>query len=190
MVEIPMNRRKTLALLLTAAALPGCAALTARRGDETFSARDYRLATDDRVRLIVFGQDSLSNIYTVDGSGAITVPLIGSVTVEGLTTKQAAERVSARLADGFLREPRVTVEIDTYRPFYIMGEVARGGQYDYVAGMSVENAIAIAGGFTPRAVRSYVTISRKTGDENDRFNAPIDYTLRPGDTVIVRERWF
>ena len=190
MVETPMNRRKTLAPLLTAAALPGCAALTVRRDDESFSARDYRLATDDRVRLIVFGQDSLSNIYMVDGSGAITVPLIGAVTVEGLTTTQAAERVADRLGSGFIREPRVTVEIDTYRPFYIMGEVTRGGQYDYVAGMSVENAIAIAGGFTPRAVRSSVTVSRKIGDETDRFNAPIDYTLRPGDTVIVRERWF
>ncbi|MCC5976569.1 MAG: polysaccharide export protein [Salinarimonas sp.] len=185
-----MNRRMTLALLLTAAALPGCAALTARRTEETFSARDYRLATDDRVRLIVFGQDDLSNLYTVDGSGAITVPLIGSVEVEGLTTKEAAERVTARLAGGFLREPRVTVEIDTYRPFYIMGEVARGGQYDYVAGMTVETAVAIGGGFTPRAVRSYATLSRKVGDETERFNAPIDYPLRPGDTVIVRERWF
>ena len=185
-----MNRRKTLALLLTAAALPGCAALTVRRSDESFSARDYRLATDDRVRLIVFGQDALSNIYTVDGSGAITVPLIGPVQVEGLTTTQAAARVSARLADGFLRDPSVTIEIDTYRPFYIMGEVVRGGQYDYVAGMTVETAVAIAGGFTPRAVRSYVTLSRKTGDGIDRFNVPVDFTLRPGDTVIVRERWF
>ncbi len=185
-----MNRRKTLVLLLSAAALPGCAAMATRRGDETFSARDYRLATDDRVRLIVFGQDALSNIYTVDAGGAITVPLIGAVTVEGLTTKQAADRVSARLADGFIRDPSVTVEIDTYRPFYIMGEVIRGGQYDYVAGMTVETAVAIAGGFTPRAVRSYATLSRKTEGEADRFNVALDYVLRPGDTVIVRERWF
>ena len=148
-----MNRRATLLLIIGACALPGCAAVTSRV-DDGFSASDYRLATDDRVRLIVFGQDDLSNIYTVDGAGRITVPLIGAVDVEGLTTEAAARRVAQKMASGFIREPQVTIEVDTYRPFYVMGEVGRAGQYPYVAGMTVETAVAIGGGFSarPRAV--------------------------------------
>lgn len=185
-----MNRRATLLLMLGVfAALPGCAAVTTRI-DDGFSASDYRLATDDRVRLIVFGQDDLSNIYTVDGAGRITVPLIGPVEVEGLTTEAAARRVAQRLANGFIREPRVTIEVDTYRPFYVMGEVGRAGQYPYVAGMTVETAVAIGGGFSARAARGYATLSRRIGDETMRVNVPVDHPIRPGDTVIIRERWF
>jgi polysaccharide export outer membrane protein len=189
MGEAIMNRRATLLLMLGVCALPGCAAVTSRI-DDGFSARDYRLATDDRVRLIVFGQDDLSNIYTVDGAGRITVPLVGAVDVEGLTTEGAARRVAQKLANGFIREPRVTVEVDTYRPFYVMGEVGRAGQYPYVAGMTVETAVAIGGGFSPRAARSYATLSRRVGDETMRTNVPVDHPIRPGDTVIIRERWF
>lgn len=184
-----MNRRATLLLICGVLALPGCAAMTARI-DDGFSPRDYRLATDDRVRLIVFGQDDLSNIYAVDGAGRITVPLIGPVDVEGLTTDQAARRVAQKLANGFIREPRVTVEVDTYRPFYVMGEVGRAGQYPYVVGMTVETAVAIGGGFSARAARSYATLSRRDGDATIRVNVPVDHPVRPGDTVIIRERWF
>ncbi len=184
-----MNRRATLLVMLGAVSLSGCAAVTARI-DDGFSPRDYRLATDDRVRLIVFGQDDLSNLYTVDGAGKITVPLIGPVEVEGLTTQQAAQRVTARLAEGFIREPKVTIEVDTYRPFYVMGEVGNAGQFPYVVGMTVETAVAIGGGFSPRAARGYATLTRRIDEETIRVNVPIDHPVQPGDTVVIRERWF
>lgn len=186
-----MNRRETLLLLLAAAALPGCAA-TAHRSDlgDVLSEAEYTLAAGDRVRLIVFGQDNLSNIYAVDGSGRITMPLISSVEVSGLTTQQVAERVAARLRNGFIREPRVTVEIDTYRPFYILGEVARAGQYPFVAGMTVQTAVAIAGGYTPRASQRSASVSRLTEKGIVTFTVSAHEPVRPGDTVVIKERWF
>lgn len=186
-----MRRRTALLTIFGAFALAGCA--TPRPGigmEEPFDPTQYRLAPGDRLRVIVFGQDNLSNIYAVDPAGAVTVPLIGAVEVQGLTTRETADRIATGLRAGFLREPRVTVEVDAYRPFFILGEVNQAGQYPYVAGLTVETAVAIAGGFTPRAVRGSATISRTVGGEVSRFSAPSDYPVRPGDTVIVRERWF
>lgn len=186
-----MRRRTALIMIFGALALAGCAGpRMADAPEDVFDAAQYRLAAGDRLRIIVFGQDNLSNIYSVDASGGVTVPLVGAVEVQGLTTRQASERIAARLRDGFIREPRVTVEIDAYRPFFILGEVNQAGQFPYVAGMSVEMAVAIAGGFTPRAVRGSATISRLVDGETIRFNVPIDHPVRPGDTVLVRERWF
>lgn len=186
-----MRRRTALLTIFGAFALAGCATPRLDVGmDEAFDPTLYRLAPGDRLRVIVFGQDNLSNIYAVDPAGAVTVPLIGAVEVRGLTTRETAERIATRLRAGFLREPRVTVEVDAYRPFFILGEVNQAGQYPYVAGLTVETAVAIAGGFTPRAVRGSATISRMAGGETTRFSVPADHPVRPGDTVIVRERWF
>lgn len=185
-----MNRRETLLLLLALSALPGCALTHRRDLGAALSEAEYTLAAGDRVRLIVFGQDNLSNIYAVDGAGRITMPLISSVEVAGLTTQQVAERVAARLRDGFIREPRVTVEIDTYRPFYILGEVVRAGQYPYVAGMTVQTAVAIAGGYTPRASQRSASISRLTEEGIVTFSVSVHEPVRPGDTIVINERWF
>lgn len=186
-----MNRRSTLLLMLAAVALPGCVTTASRdRLGGELVASEYTLASGDRLRVIVFGQDNLSNLYSVDGSGRITMPLIASVEVAGLTTQQVADRVSARLRNGFIREPRVTVEIDTYRPFYILGEVARSGQFPYATGMTVQTAVAIAGGFTPRAAQSFASLSRQIDGEIVTANVPIHEPVRPGDTIVVRERWF
>lgn len=190
-MQATMNRRSTLLLILAAAALPGCVSSAYReRIGSGLDEAEYTLASGDRLRVIVFGQESLSNLYSVDGSGRITMPLISSVPVAGLTTRQATERVAARLRDGFIREPRVTVEIETYRPFYILGEVARAGQFPFATGMTVQTAVAVAGGFTPRAAQSYASLSRQVADEVVTVTVPINEPIRPGDTIVVKERWF
>lgn len=186
-----MRRRTALTTIFGALVLAGCATPRLDAGaEEPFDPTRYRLAPGDRLRVIVFGQDNLSNIYAVDPAGAVTVPLIGTVEVQGLTTRETGDRIAARLRSDFIREPRVTVEVDAYRPFFILGEVNQAGQYPYVAGLTVETAVAIAGGFTPRAVRGSATVSRPVGGEVARFSVPPDHPVRPGDTVMVRERWF
>jgi len=118
------------------------------------------------------------------------MPLIGSVPARGLTTDQLSERIAEMLRQGFVREPHVAVEIEAYRPFFILGEVTQPGQYPYVANMTVETAVAIAGGFGPRALHSPITVSRNFGGQTVRFEAPPTYQVRPGDTIQVQERWF
>ncbi len=120
----------------------------------------YTLDSGDRLRIVVFGQDGITNSYTVDAGGNITMPLVGSVTARGFTTAQLAQTIGERLKQGYVREPHVTVEVETYRPFFILGEVTNPGQYPYVANMTAETAIAIAGGFGPRANKSKVEITR------------------------------
>ena len=150
----------------------------------------YTLDSGDRLRIVVFGQDGLTNSYAVDASGHIAMPLIGSVMAKGLTTDELSTRIADKLKDGYVREPHVAVEVEAYRPFFILGEVTQPGQYPYVANMTAETAVAIAGGFTARAVRQSVIINRTYNGQQVRVSVPLTYQLRPGDTVSVQERWF
>lgn len=150
----------------------------------------YVLGSGDRLRVIVFGQEGLTNTYAVDANGAVTMPLIGAVSARGLTGPELAQSIAARLRQGYIREPFVAVEIEAYRPFFILGEVANPGQYPYVANMTVETAVAIAGGFSPRAFKRTVKISRNINGLVTRGAAPLFYPIQPGDTINVGERWF
>jgi len=150
----------------------------------------YTLDSGDRLRIVVFGQDGLTNSYLVDASGHIAMPLIGSVMAKGDTTDQLSARIAEKLRDGFIREPHVAVEVEAYRPFFILGEVTAPGQYPYVANMTAETAVAIAGGFAPRAVRQSVVLIRNSNGQQMRMTVPLGYPLRPGDTINVQERWF
>jgi len=150
----------------------------------------YSLDSGDRLRIVVFGQEGLTNSYVLDASGQIQMPLIGQVPARGLTADQLSERIGEMLRQGFIREPHVAVEIEGYRPFFILGEVTQPGQYPYVANMTVETAVAIAGGFTPRGYHRTMTISRNFAGGTYRFEVPITYPICPGDTVQVQERWF
>jgi polysaccharide export outer membrane protein len=150
----------------------------------------YTLDTGDRLRVVVFGQEGLSNTYIVDASGRITVPLIGVVSARGCTTTQLARAIAERLRRGYMREPYVAIEVETYRPFFVLGEVLAPGQYPYVPNMTVETAVAIAGGFTPRAYRYDFVVSRSSMGVTSRQKVPLIAPLRPGDTVTVSERWF
>jgi polysaccharide export outer membrane protein len=152
----------------------------------------YALDTGDKLRIVVFGQDGLSNSYFIDAAGQVTIPLIGAVTARGLTTQQLGRAIAAKLRAGFIREPHVAIEVETYRPFFILGEVIQPGQYPYVPNMTVETAVAIAGGFTPRAYRYDVKIDRQTPGAvvRGRSSVPLLTRLQPGDTVVIKERWF
>ena len=150
----------------------------------------YRLASGDRLRVIVFGQDNLSNIYTVDGSGRISMPLIDAVEAQGRTTQQLEAAIAAKLRGGFLREPKVSVEVDTYRPFFVLGEVTNSGQFPFVPGMTVQTAVAIAGGFTPRGQRGWAEVTRLIEGQLVTASVPITYPVEPGDTIVIKERWF
>jgi len=153
------------------------------------AASGYGLDSGDRLRIVVFGQDGLTNSYIVGAGGQIDMPLIGAVSARGLTTDQLAARISDKLRDGYIREPHVAVEIESYRPFFILGEVAAPGQYPYVANMTVETAVAIAGGFGPRASRKTVVLTRNYYGRQIRMAVPLTFPLRPGDTISVQERW-
>ena len=150
----------------------------------------YRLDAGDKLRVVVYGQEGLTNTYAIDAGGSITMPLIGSVPARGRSPATLAAEITAKLRNGFIREPSVAVEIDSYRPFFILGEVAAPGQYPYVPNMSVESAVAIAGGFTPRAKRDRVTLTHTDGAGASRVVVPLGTALGPGDTVLVGERWF
>ena len=150
----------------------------------------YVLGAGDKLRVVVFGQEGLSNSYAVDASGSITMPLIGAVPARGLTTAGLSQSIADRLRKGFIREPHVAVEVEAHRPFFILGEVTNPGQYPYVAHLTVETAVAIAGGFTPRAHKSRVQLSRPVDGVIVRGSAPLAYPVQPGDTINVAERWF
>ncbi|HZE53372.1 MAG TPA: polysaccharide biosynthesis/export family protein [Bradyrhizobium sp.] len=152
--------------------------------------RAYRLDAGDKLRVVVYGQEGLTNTYAIDAGGSITMPLIGAVPARGRTPAGLAAEISGKLRNGYIREPSVAVEIETYRPFFILGEVAAPGQYPYVPNMSVESAVAIAGGFSPRAQRDRVTLTHTDNAGPSRTVVPLGTPLSPGDTILVGERWF
>ena len=150
----------------------------------------YRLDAGDRLRIVIYGQEGLTNTYAIDAGGSITMPLIGAVRARGLTPAGLAAEITGKLRNGYIREPSVAVEIEAYRPFFILGEVAAPGQYPYVPNMSVESAVAIAGGFSPRAKRDRVTLTHTDAGGSVRAVVPLGTPISPGDTVFVGERWF
>lgn len=150
----------------------------------------YTLDTGDKLRIVVFGQDALSNSYLVNAEGLISLPLVGNINARGLTTEQLAGAITSRLKQSYIREPSVAAEVEVYRPFFVLGEVTYPGQYPFVPNTTIENAIAIAGGFTPRAYKDKVTITRKVSGVPMRVTLPLRQPLRPGDTIEVGERWF
>ena len=186
--------RAAIVCLLAALALPGCMSTSGSVAVQPLAyapvtvAYDgaYRLDAGDKLRIVVYGQDGLTNTYAIDAGGSITMPLIGSVPARGRTPAGLASEITGKLRNGYIRDPSVAVEIDSYRPFFILGEVAAPGQYPYVPNMSVESAVAIAGGFSPRAKRDSVTLTHNAG----RTVVPLGTSISPGDTVLVGERWF
>jgi polysaccharide export outer membrane protein len=150
----------------------------------------YTLDSGDKLRVVVFGQDGLTNTYIVGADGNVNMPLIGNVPARGTTTPELASAITARLKNGYVREPHVSVEVEVNRPFFILGEVTTPGQYPYVPNMTAETAIAIAGGFSPRADKRQVQLSRTASGQMIKGDVPLSYPVRPGDTIMVKERWF
>ena len=150
----------------------------------------YLLDAGDQVRVTVFDQGDLSNSYNVDQSGYISFPLVGAVAARGRTVQQLEGDIAQKLRNGFLRDPDVSVEVANYRTLFIMGEVGSSGQYAYRPGMTVQMAVAAAGGFSSRANQSNVDITRQINGEVMTGRVIITDPVMPGDTIYVRERIF
>src|SRR4051794_18197580 len=142
----------------------------------------YTFDAGDKLRISVFGQDGISGSYMVDAGGNVNLPLAGAVPARGFSTDQLARMIGERLKQGYVREPHVTVSVETYRPFFIMGEVTTPGQYAYVPNMTAENAIAIAGGFGPRAQKQTIELTRNASGQRFTQQVPLNYPMQPGDT--------
>lgn len=151
---------------------------------------DYRLGASDQIRVTVFGEPELSGEFLLDGSGTISLPLIGEVNALNLTIREFESAIAARLSDGYLREPRVNAEVMNYRPFYILGEVRTPGEYPYSSGLTVLNAVATAGGFTYRANDNIILIRGAEDAEEYRVRLDPSTPILPGDTIRVIEKWF
>ncbi|MCO6177846.1 MULTISPECIES: polysaccharide biosynthesis/export family protein [Ciceribacter] len=176
---------------MTLAALAGCGSYQpAPKAFHESTIGAYRLGSGDRLRITVFEQDTLTNTYTVDQAGYIAFPLIGQVAARGSTLAQLEGTIAQKLRQGYLRDPDVSIEIDRYRSIFIMGEVGQPGQYSYVPGMTVQNAVAVAGGFSARANQRDVDITRNVNGEIMTGRVPITDPVLAGDTVYVRERLF
>jgi polysaccharide export outer membrane protein len=180
---------RTITLLVACCALwsalvtsPGSAAPTADSS--------YRLGSGDKLRITIYEQDKLSGDYTVDDGGRVSIPLLAPVPAAGLSTVQLEKAIANELRKTLIRDPNVTVQIVTFRPFFILGEVKQPGKYAFVPGMSVETAVAIAGGYTYRAKTNSAEISRPGPDGIEKLKVSADAEVRPGDTIKVTGRLF
>ena len=148
----------------------------------------YVLGSGDRIKIVVFGQKDLSGEYEIDGTGNISLPLIKEVKAVGLTIQSLEKTIINRLKPDYLKNPRVNIEVLNYRPFYIIGEVKKPGSYPYVAGMTVVNAVALAGGYTYRAKEGKVLLTRSK--DGKQVSANHRTIVMPGDVIEVPERFF
>jgi len=154
---------------------------------QTGDAAGYQLGPGDKIRVTVFGEPYLSGEFNVNANGTVSLPLIEPVAVSGESLAGAEAAIRRALADGFMDDPKVSVDILDYRPFFIIGEVKAPGSYPYMADMTVLQAVAVAGGFTPRAAKQKIVIQRGTRtDLPAEHNTPVE----PGDIITVKERFF
>jgi protein involved in polysaccharide export with SLBB domain len=150
----------------------------------------YRLGSGDRVKVTVYGHEDLSGEFDIDSQGIISLPLIQDVAGSGLTVEELELAITEKLQPDYLKHPKVSVDVLSYRPFYIIGEVKAPGSYPYVSGMTVLNAVALAGGYTYRARTKAMLITRPASDGQELVEAQPDTTVLPGDVIEVPERFF
>ncbi len=150
----------------------------------------YRLGPGDKFKITVFGQTEESGSFEVDNGGSLAYPLLGRVQVQGMTLPALQDYLTTALDKSFIINPRVTIEIQNYRPFFIYGEVQKPGSYPYVSGLTVRRAVAIAGGFSRRARFEPVSVIRESGDRPHKYTAALDVPVLPGDTIEVPRRLF
>lgn len=176
-----------LRLWLTVAGLAICSSAV---GQSVDAENVYRLERGDKIHIVVFGHEDLSGDFEVDGAGAISMPLIGNVTAAGASLSELEAAITDRLQPDYLKNPNVSVRLLNYPPIYIHGEVNSPGSYPFEAGMTVINAVALAGGFTYRARKSRIKISREEDGESRTFRATEKTALLPRDVIEVPERFF
>jgi len=176
-----------------------CAALFAEENSEqqeqnqqsaSLVSQEYQLGSGDLLKITVFNQEDLSGEYTINGAGQISLPLIGAVNAKDLTVKQVEQGIIEKLKPDYLLNPRVSVQVLNYRPFYILGEVKEPQSYPYVDGMTYLNAVAIAGGYTYRAKKDHVLVVHVTDPQKQELTLGMDEKVMPGDVIRVEERFF
>jgi protein involved in polysaccharide export with SLBB domain len=151
---------------------------------------EYRLGAGDKIRIIIYGEEALSGEFFVAGSGKVSLPLIGDVQAANLSVQDFQNEIANALKQGYLKEPRVSAEVLSYRPYYILGEVNKPGEYPYSNGLNVLNAVATAGGFTYRAQTKRVFIRRSSETKEQPYPLTSDIPVSPGDTIRITERFF
>ena len=187
-----MRALRLAACLAVCVGIAGCASSApARAAEEVVRVLpQYHLGADDKIRVITFGEESLSGEFMISGSGKVAMPLIGEVQAAGLTVSEFQQKVEGALKEGYLKDPRVSVEVLTYRPFYILGEVQKPGEYPYSNGLTVLNAVATANGFTYRANTKRVFIKRADSTAEEKYPLNSQTPVAPGDTIRIAERYF
>lgn len=166
------------------------APIYATAGPTAFTPEVYRLGPGDKVKVRVFQEDDLSGEFSIGGDGAVNMPLIGSVPAAGLTTSELGTALRQQLGHGYIQNPKVAVEVFEYRPFFITGEVKNGGQYPYQIGLSVQQAVAMAGGYTYRGKQNVVYIRHEGEDDEIRYSLTRRIPVHPGDNLRIPERFF
>ncbi|HEY8572892.1 polysaccharide biosynthesis/export family protein [Phenylobacterium sp.] len=186
---------KRLVGLMVIAAASGVVALSggaayAQSADASQTVAEYRLGSGDKIKVTTFGEEALTGEFLVSGTGKVSLPLVGEIDAAGQTARQFQQRVEMALKDGYLRDPKVSVEVLNYRPFYILGEVKEPGTYPYTNGLTVKNAVATAGGFTYRANEKRVFIKRADAPKEEAIQLTDTTPVAPGDTIRIVERLF
>jgi protein involved in polysaccharide export with SLBB domain len=150
----------------------------------------YQLGPGDKIRVLVYNETDLSGEFVVDSSGSVNLPLVGAVAARSLTVRAFQDSVVARLRDGYLKDPKVSVEVLNYRPFFITGEVNKGGEFPYKAGLTVQDAVGVAGGYTYRANTKTAYIRRAGQDQEQKVGLGQRVPINPGDSIRIPERFF
>jgi polysaccharide export outer membrane protein len=185
--------KKLIFLLLLCLGLVGAGAFANAAAPEQPAAvplNDYRLGSGDKVRILVYNEPTLTGEYTVNSGGLLAFPLIGDITALNRTTLEVKQEIETRLSAGYLRAPQVSIDVLSYRPFYILGEVNKPGDYPYSAGLTVLRAVATASGFTYRADQRHVFLKHPGDTKETRYSLDADILVQPGDTLRIAERYF
>lgn len=171
-------------------ALHAPAASAAERAAHASPSPTYVLGPNDRIRVKVYGEQDITGEYEIDSTGNVSIPLAGHVKAAGLTTRQVERAIAAALSKGIVRDPRVNVEVAAYRPYYILGEVKKSGEYPYRNGLTVLDAVASAGGFTYRANEDKVYLRRSGSTREEIYPLTAPVLVYPGDNIRIPERYF
>lgn len=182
--------------LLAVAVLSACSTGPMMTGPQ-FATRDgknplqriYRLGIGDKLKIVVFGEDNLSGQFEVNALGQVSMPLIGEIPAKGQAIAEFRNQIARRLSEGYLKNPKVNVDILNYRPIYLQGEIKNGGEFQYRNGLTLRDAVAMAGGYTYRADQSYLYIGRE-GEPDVAVQMPTDVPVLPGDNIRIPERFF
>jgi polysaccharide biosynthesis/export protein len=185
-----LRRAAFLVLLAAITPVAGCQTTGASSKPVTEAVSDYTLGVGDRIRINVYGQQELTNEYVVEPNGAISLPLVGTVGAAGYTSNDLKASIVDKLQPDFMVDPQVSVEVIGFRSMYVLGEVQQPGKYEYVPNMTVMQAVAIAGGYTYRASEGSAEVTRHVKGALNTFTVDDKTMLKPGDTILVKRRWF